>query len=192
MTAPLPAPARPPFAGSCRMDCGVNWAEATPMGPNLARISSENEGTSSGTPGFHLESRPSGWLHRLRPVGRRDDDQSRDAGSGSPGQPRPPPRRRSVPRSVPRPRPLPPRFAPGRPRPPPRPGCRSLLRSGPPSGVSSTVTYTYEFNGPAPSQTKDPFDELRGILKDVFASLGGGEKFIQAERAAWEKPEEHE
>ena len=69
---------------------------------------------------------------------------------------------------------------------------RLVARSGPPSGVSSTVTYTYEFNGPAPSQTKDPFDELRGILKDVFASLGGGEKFIQAERAAWEKPEEHE
>jgi hypothetical protein len=67
-------------------------------------------------------------------------------------------------------------------------------QSGPGSGQSPTVTYTYEFKAPAKEEIaqKDPFDELRGILKDVFASLGGGEKFIQSERAAWEKPEESE
>ena len=66
---------------------------------------------------------------------------------------------------------------------------RLVSSSGPPSGLSSTVTYTYEFVVPDNAPQKDVFDELRGIFKDVFASLGGGEEFIKAERAAWEQAE---
>ncbi len=65
---------------------------------------------------------------------------------------------------------------------------RIVERSGPPSGQSTTVTYTYEFveSGDVAAE-KDPFQDLRGSLKEVFAALGGGEKFIKAERAALEQ-----
>lgn len=70
-------------------------------------------------------------------------------------------------------------------------GLRLVDRSGPPSGLSPTVTYTYEFVDLSSSSPEEhPFLALRGIAKDVFASLGGGENFIRAEREAWEKPKE--
>ncbi len=50
------------------------------------------------------------------------------------------------------------------------------------------MTYTYEFaDATGAHEEADPFEELRGIFKDVFAALGGGENFIKAERAAFEE-----
>ncbi|HXY13452.1 MAG TPA: hypothetical protein VEI26_03025 [Terriglobales bacterium] len=56
-------------------------------------------------------------------------------------------------------------------------------RTGPNSGMSTTVTYTYEFIDEMPFSTKeDPWMRLRGALKDVFAELGGGERYARAQR----------
>jgi hypothetical protein len=56
--------------------------------------------------------------------------------------------------------------------------------SGPKSGQSTTVVYTYEFSGKqAPLQTEDSWSRLRGALKDVFAEHGGGEAYLRAERS---------
>lgn len=56
--------------------------------------------------------------------------------------------------------------------------------SGPKSGLSTTVVYTYEFvDGiPSPAGQERPWTRLRGALKDVFANLGGGEAYLRAER----------
>jgi hypothetical protein len=56
--------------------------------------------------------------------------------------------------------------------------------SGPKSGQSTTVVYTYEFAKPNPSSAKseDTWGGLRGALKDVFAELGGGEAYLRSER----------
>ncbi len=66
-----------------------------------------------------------------------------------------------------------------------------LEASGPKSGQSTTVTYTYEFVG-APSKTKheDPWTSLRGTLRDVFSDLGGGEAYLKAERTNFHPPRE--
>jgi|tagenome__1003787_1003787.scaffolds.fasta_scaffold19309963_1 hypothetical protein len=65
---------------------------------------------------------------------------------------------------------------------------------GPPSGMSTTVTFTYrlaEEAGQSSSRpAESPFLRLRGIAKDVFQSLGGGEAFIRKERARFYGPEE--
>jgi hypothetical protein len=57
---------------------------------------------------------------------------------------------------------------------------------GPPSGMSTTVAFTYRLKdvaGQVPRQpAESPFVQLRGIAKDVFRSLGGGEAFIRKER----------
>jgi hypothetical protein len=57
--------------------------------------------------------------------------------------------------------------------------------SGPKSGLSTTVIYTYEF-----AEAMQPFipgedswSRLRGALKDVFKELGGGETYLRAERS---------
>jgi len=62
---------------------------------------------------------------------------------------------------------------------------RLVDRSGPPSGQSTTVTYTYEFvdREEKNSPPTDPWLKVRGIAKDLFAALGGGEAFIREERA---------
>lgn len=58
-----------------------------------------------------------------------------------------------------------------------------VSKTGPPSGQSTTVTYTYEFIDTNPSSpNEDPWARLRGALKDVFAELGGGERYLRAER----------
>lgn len=56
--------------------------------------------------------------------------------------------------------------------------------SGPKSGQSTTVVYTYEFTGAKHSspREKDSWSRLRGALKGVFAELGGGEAYLRAER----------
>ncbi len=65
-------------------------------------------------------------------------------------------------------------------------GLRIVQKSGPPSGFSTSVTLTYEFaDQPTIQIAEHPLLALRGIAKDVFASLGGGEQFIRAEREAW-------
>jgi hypothetical protein len=59
--------------------------------------------------------------------------------------------------------------------------------SGPPSGLSTTVRYTYEIvSGGADREStakqQHPLLGLRGIAKDIFRQLGGGEYFIKKER----------
>ncbi|MGA7684593.1 MAG: hypothetical protein WCC32_14055 [Terriglobales bacterium] len=66
---------------------------------------------------------------------------------------------------------------------------RLVSKTGPPSGQSTTVTYTYEFidadRSSAPAD--DSWKRLRGALKDVFKDLGGGEAYLSAERSAFYK-----
>jgi hypothetical protein len=58
-----------------------------------------------------------------------------------------------------------------------------ISKTGPPSGQSTTVTYTYEFIDTKPASSReDPWARLRGALKDVFAELGSGEQYLRAER----------
>ena len=66
---------------------------------------------------------------------------------------------------------------------------RLISKTGPPSGQSTTVTFTYEFDEDTgkPAGGLDAFLALRGIGKDVFASLGGGEAFIRRERAEFSR-----
>jgi hypothetical protein len=60
---------------------------------------------------------------------------------------------------------------------------------GPPSGVSTTVKAVYRLEGEPEQAAKSPdptgFLKFRGIAKDLFESLGGGEAFIRSEREAW-------
>lgn len=84
-------------------------------------------------------------------------------------------------------------------------GLRLLSESGPPSGMSTTVTYTYEFiddenlsvakapvgsGGGTPQSRQDAWEKLRGALKDVFAEYGGGEAYLRAERASFRDADE--
>jgi hypothetical protein len=70
---------------------------------------------------------------------------------------------------------------------------RLVSRTGPPSGQSTTVTYTYEFVTEEKKDGKgvdrqDAWNRLRGALKDVFAELGGGENYLRNERANFYGP----
>jgi hypothetical protein len=70
---------------------------------------------------------------------------------------------------------------------------RLIARTGPESGQSTTVTYTYEFVDTATdkdrtSDRQDAWNRLRGALKDVFAELGGGENYLRNERANFYGP----
>jgi hypothetical protein len=64
-------------------------------------------------------------------------------------------------------------------------GLRILSRTGPPSGQSTTVTFTYEVIEEKENAAEglDAFLALRGIGKEIFASLSGGEAFLRRERA---------
>ena len=56
---------------------------------------------------------------------------------------------------------------------------------GPQSGLGTRVIFTYRFKDSSTgvsSSEKNPFLEARGIAKDVFGRLGGGENFIRKER----------
>jgi hypothetical protein len=66
--------------------------------------------------------------------------------------------------------------------------------SGPKSGQSTTVIYTYEFVGTKPfsPQAEDSWNRLRGTLKNVFAELGGGEAYLRAERSNFHPTKEGE
>jgi hypothetical protein len=65
---------------------------------------------------------------------------------------------------------------------------------GPPSGMSTTVVFTYRLLDEAGLTScqpeESPFLRLRGIAKDVFQSLGGGEAFIRKERERFYGPGE--
>ena len=71
-------------------------------------------------------------------------------------------------------------------------GLRLVSESGPPSGQSTTVTYTYEFveNAASIAPRRDAWVELRGALKEVFAELGGGENYLREERESFYGPKE--
>jgi hypothetical protein len=60
-------------------------------------------------------------------------------------------------------------------------------REGPPSGISTTVVFSYRFKRKSTEDNprRSDFYALRGIAKEVFAALGGGETFINAERDAF-------
>ncbi len=64
---------------------------------------------------------------------------------------------------------------------------RLVEATGPKSGQSTTVTYTYEFiSESAPVSAKnDAWERLRGAFKDVFKELGGGEAYLQSERSSF-------
>jgi hypothetical protein len=64
-------------------------------------------------------------------------------------------------------------------------GLKLIDATGPKSGLSTTVVYTYEFVDPkqAPEASYDAWQRLRGALKEVFAELGGGEAYLRAERS---------
>jgi len=65
---------------------------------------------------------------------------------------------------------------------------RLISKTGPPSGQSTTVTFTYELeDGDKRAGGIDAFLALRGIGKEVFASLGGGEAFLRRERAEFSR-----
>lgn len=64
---------------------------------------------------------------------------------------------------------------------------RIMSKTGPPSGQSTTVTFTYEIlSRDAKTETPaNPLAALRGVAKDLFRQLGGGETFIQQERSSF-------
>lgn len=68
---------------------------------------------------------------------------------------------------------------------------RLEARQGPPSGLSTTVVFTYALDVEQEKRKHGAdaktFEAFRGIAKDVFSALGGGEAFLRAERAAWDK-----
>ncbi len=65
-----------------------------------------------------------------------------------------------------------------------------ISKAGPPSGQSTTVTFTYEFiDSHSPAKPSDDWTRLRGALKDVFADLGGGEAYLRNERSGFYKPD---
>ena len=81
---------------------------------------------------------------------------------------------------------------------------RLVSRSGPESGQSTTVIYTYEFvsgknstepnipsgSGNTPQSRQAAWEKLRGALKDVFAEYGGGEAYLRAERVSFRDADE--
>ena len=71
-------------------------------------------------------------------------------------------------------------------------GLRIIEKTGPPSGQSTTVTFTYELIDREQKESKDDrmeaWQKLRGIAKDIFTSLGGGEAYLREERANFYAP----
>ncbi|HEY2117006.1 MAG TPA: hypothetical protein VGJ51_18050 [Candidatus Angelobacter sp.] len=72
-------------------------------------------------------------------------------------------------------------------------GLRILSMTGPPSGQSTTVTYTYEILGTGSGlcASPHPLIGLRGIAKEIFKKLGGGEHFIRSERSKFDDRSEN-
>ena len=73
-------------------------------------------------------------------------------------------------------------------------GLRLVETSGPRSGTSTTVVYTYEFldtpGAPPLRAATSIFEKLlqmEGILKDVYKEIGGAERAIQEEREGYSR-----
>ena len=76
-------------------------------------------------------------------------------------------------------------------------GLRLVQTSGPPSGTSTTVVYTYEFldsaapvAAPAAPVSSSIFEKLlqmEGILKGVYREIGGAERAIREEREGYSR-----
>jgi hypothetical protein len=70
-------------------------------------------------------------------------------------------------------------------------GLRIVADEGPPSGQSTTVAITYEVlpagGTPQAKTRRSPAAllELRGVARESFKALGGGEAFIRREREAF-------
>jgi hypothetical protein len=73
-------------------------------------------------------------------------------------------------------------------------GLRLVEITGPKSGQSTTVTFTYEFidSKSFRRQEGDAWSRLRGALKDVLSELGGGEAYLRSERGNFHRSGEHE
>jgi hypothetical protein len=71
-------------------------------------------------------------------------------------------------------------------------GLHLVQATGPKSGQSTTVTYTYEFvaDGESSAKNADSWERLRGAFKDVFKELGGGEAYLHSERNSFYGPGE--
>ena len=69
-------------------------------------------------------------------------------------------------------------------------GLRIVSKTGPPSGQSTTVTFTYEIvkNALQERTPDEAWQSLRGIAKDIFASFGGGDAYLKQERANFYGP----
>ena len=66
--------------------------------------------------------------------------------------------------------------------------------SGPPSGLSTTMIFTYRFAQPGAQVTTgvQKTSALRGLIgrgKQLWSQWGGGEAFLERERASFEKKE---
>lgn len=76
-------------------------------------------------------------------------------------------------------------------------GLRLVETSGPPSGTSTTVVYTYEFRDSAAdsitsksSATASIYAKLKqmeGVLKEVYREIGGSERAIREEREGYSR-----
>ena len=57
--------------------------------------------------------------------------------------------------------------------------------SGPPSGMGTRTTFTYRLlDEDTPNASPIiKFEDLRGLMKETFKSLGGGEAFLRHERS---------
>jgi hypothetical protein len=69
-------------------------------------------------------------------------------------------------------------------------GLRIVSKTGPPSGQSTTVTFTYEIVKPECQKptAEEAWRSLRGIAKDIYASFGGGEAYLKQDRANFYGP----
>lgn len=65
-----------------------------------------------------------------------------------------------------------------------RNNLRLVEVSGPKTAQSTTVVCTYEFADTQPSSSapENPWLQLRGALKGVFAEAGGGDAYLRKER----------
>jgi hypothetical protein len=74
-------------------------------------------------------------------------------------------------------------------------GLRLVETSGPPSGTSTTVVYTFEFRESVPNTAKPPVTgsiyaklrQMEGVLRDVYRELGGAERAIREEREGYSR-----
>jgi hypothetical protein len=65
--------------------------------------------------------------------------------------------------------------------------------NGPKSGQSTTVVCTYELVESNASATgrDDPWQQLRGALKNIFSEQGGGEAYLRNERDNFYSSRDH-